>query len=173
MQRGAQDDPPVVLGEIVGVHGVQGWVKVYSWTRPMDNILGFTEWQLLDDAGAARTLKLRSGRQQGKGLIAHLEGVEDRDAARALIGRQIAVPRSALPPAEEGEYYWHDLVGLEVVNREGVVLGRVRRLMETGANDVMVVAGERERLIPFVVDVFVLDVDLGAGRLEVDWDPED
>lgn len=173
MQRGAQDDPPVVLGEIVGVHGVQGWVKVYSWTRPMDNILGFTEWHLLDDASAARTLKLRSGRQQGKGLIAHLEGVEDRDAARALIGRQVAVPRSALPPAEGGEYYWHDLVGLEVVNREGAVLGRVRRLMETGANDVMVVVGERERLIPFVVDVFVLDVDLGAGRLEVDWDPED
>ncbi|WP_435102541.1 ribosome maturation factor RimM [Arhodomonas sp. AD133] len=172
-QCGPQAGTLIVLGEIVGVHGVQGWVKVYSWTRPAENILEFPEWLLAQPSGDWPPVQVTGGRRQGKGLIARLAGISDRDSARTLIGRQVAVTRDKLPPAEPGEYYWADLVGLRVGNLEGIDLGTVDHLIETGAHDVLVVAGERERLIPFVPDVYVLDVDFDAGRMQVDWDPDD
>jgi 16S rRNA processing protein RimM len=107
----------------------------------------------------------------GDGLAAKLAGLEDRDAALRLKGLQIAVPRAALPPTQSNEYYWTDLLGMQVVTVQGVSLGTVDQMMETGANDVMVVAGERERLIPFIGDV-VKTVDLAARLITVDWDPE-
>ena len=113
------------------------------------------------------------GRAHGKGLVDELPGVADRDAAAALVGTEIWVARSALPKAKPGEYYWSDLEGLEVVTTEGVSLGKVSHLVATGANDVLVVKDAmRERLIPFLIGQFVTDVDLDAGRLAVDWDPE-
>ena len=101
-----------------------------------------------------------------------LEGIADRDAAEALPGVEVAVWRDGLPALAEGEFYWSDLVGLTVATTEGVDLGVVDRMMETGANDVLVVKGERERLIPFLMDDVVRQVDLEAGHMEVDWDPE-
>lgn len=172
MTRDEGDDARrVSLGRVVGPHGVRGWVKVESWTRPRENILGFACWHL---AGAAeeRAYRVLDGRHPGKALAARLEGVDDRDAALALAGLEIRVRRDALPPAEEGEYYWWDLEGLRVETPNGVTLGVVDHLVETGANDVLVVRGERERLIPFVPGEVVIDVDLEAGRLRVDWDPE-
>ena len=108
----------------------------------------------------------------GKGLVAKFKGCDDRDAAARLNGQEIAIRRDQLPPAEEGEYYWRDLQGLEVLTLDGVSLGKVDHLLETGANDVLVVKGDRERLIPYVTGPIVKAVDLKAGTLQVDWDPD-
>lgn len=160
----------VVLGRISGLFGVRGWVKVHSDTAPRSNILGYPEWLLAGTDGWQRC-KVEEGHPQGKGVVAKLEGYDDRDQAAGLVGLEIAVDRDRLPTAGPGEYYWTDLVGLRVVNREGVDLGVVDSLFETGSNDVLVVKGARERLIPFTEDA-VVEVDLDEGRLEVDWDPE-
>lgn len=160
----------VILGRISGLYGVTGWVRVYSHTDPRENILAYDGWHLAQPEGWT-PVAVRDGRRQGKGIVASLEGIDDRDAARALIGREIAVPRATLPEPAPGEYYWADLQGLRVRNREGVDFGTVARLMETGANDVLVVEGDRQRLIPMVPGTFVVEVDLDAGTLEVDWDP--
>jgi 16S rRNA processing protein RimM len=159
-----------VLGRIVGLFGVQGWVKVFSYTRPREGIFDYRQWLLRRNEGwhAAR---LRQGRPQGKGLVAWLEGLDDRDQASEWIGADIAVEAEHLPPAGEGEYYWWQLEGLRVINSEGIELGRVGHLFETGANDVLVVDGDRQRLIPYIPDV-VRDVDLEAGVIRVEWDAD-
>ena len=163
----------VPLGRIVGVHGVQGAVRLESWTEPREQIFAYQPWWLVGSGGGTAVLDGVKGRTQGKGLIGLLPGVGDRDAAMAWVGSEIQIPRDALPAPAEGEYYWADLEGLEVVTLEGVMLGRVSHLIATGANDVLVVRdGERERLLPFVPGGCVQNVDLGSGRIAVDWDPE-
>lgn len=161
----------LVVGKIVGLFGVQGWVKIFSHTEPKENIFTYAPW-LVEIKGEWRPMKVLSGRVQGKGLVASLEGYADRELARLLIGAEIAVLRSQLPKPAKGEYYWTDLIGLNVVTTDGVELGKVDHLFDTGANDVMVVKGERERLIPFVTGQYVHEVDLDAGTIRVDWDPE-
>jgi 16S rRNA processing protein RimM len=167
---------PVVLGHVSGLFGVNGWVKVYSYTRPAFNLLEYDAW-LIGRQDAWRPFRVLDARAQGKTLIARLAGddgaaLADRDAAAALIDQQIAVTRDQLPAPEPGEYYWFDLVGLDVVNRDDVPLGRVKAMMETGANDVLVIQGECERLVPFVIGEIIDAVDLDAGRIVVDWDPD-
>lgn len=157
----------VTLGRIVGLYGVRGWVKVFSETAPIENIFRYQPW--LVDGADRQALEYRS---HGKGLIARLNGCDDRDEARALIGRAIEVRRDQLPPPAADEFYWADLEGLEVETLDGRGLGRVSHLIETGANDVLVVRGDRERLIPFVWMQVVQDVDFALGRVRVDWDPE-
>ena len=166
------DTDRVVLGRINGVFGTRGWLKVFSYTRPRDNVLTYPAWCLEREDGW-REYAVVATRRQGNGLVASLAGIDDRNAALACVGADIAVPRSALPRAGRDEFYWADLIGLAVVNREGLVLGAVTRLLETGANDVLVVRGERDRLIPFVREVFVLDVDLEDRTIRVDWHPDD
>ena len=162
---------PIVLGEFAGVYGVKGWLRIRSFTQPVENILGYTTWFV--GKGADWTPRaLREGRSHGKGLIARLDGIEDRDDAARLVGQQIAVPREALPATDEDEFYWADLEGLRVETIDGVDLGTVERLIETGANDVLVVRGDRERLIPFVRPTVVREIDLDAARIRVDWDPD-
>ena len=162
----------VTLGRISGAHGVKGWVKVYSETSPRENILAYAPWELVR-AGRRQRVEVVAGRPQGRILVARLEGCDDHDAAEALVGCEIQVPRSRLPGGlAEGEYYWADLVGLRVETLDGVELGRVERLFETGANDVIVVQGERERLLPYVWQQVVREVDLAAGVMRVDWDPD-
>lgn len=159
----------VALGYVSAVHGIKGWVKIRSWTRPMERILGYQPW-LLGDAKAP--VKLIDGRKQGKGLVALLPGFEEREQAGRLVGQQIFVRREQLPATEPGEYYWSDLEGLEVHTTRGELLGRVERMMETGANDVLVIRGSREHLVPFIQGQYVTRVDLEGGLIEVDWDPE-
>jgi 16S rRNA processing protein RimM len=171
MSRAAEQPERVFLGRIVGVHGLKGWVKVHSWTRPPEGIFDYSRW-LLKRGSDWQPLELEDARRQGKRLIAKLAGVDDRDAAQALMQAEVAVLRSDLPPLDQDEYYWSDLIGLEVVTVNGVNLGRVDHLLETGANDVLVVKGERERLIPFVADTVVDAVDLDGGVIRVDWDPD-
>ena len=112
------------------------------------------------------------GKPHGKGLVAKLDGVVDRDQAAALMDFTVSVDRGQLPENPDGTYYWADLVGLTVTTQQGQQLGTVDYMMETGANDVMVVAGDRERLIPFVLGQVVAKVDLESGLILVDWDPE-
>ena len=135
----------------------------------MEAILGYRPWLLGEQKSP---VKIIDGRKQGKGLVALLPGFEDREQAITLVGQEIFVERDQLPPTVEGEYYWADLEGLEVHTTNGDVLGRVDRLMETGANDVLVIRGEREHLVPFVQGQYVKRVDLEGGLIEVDWDPE-
>jgi 16S rRNA processing protein RimM len=166
-------DRRVLVGRIVGLYGVQGWLKVESWTEPRTQIFKYQPWLLSSAPGQEMEVEGVQGRPQGKGLIAKLPGVDDRDGAAALVGQDIHVARALLPPPGKDEYYWVDLEGLEVVTTEGVALGRVTHLFATGANDVVVVRdGERERLVPFVQGVYVRSVDLSDGRMVVDWDPE-
>ena len=162
----------VLLGKIVGLFGVDGWVKVESYTQPRTQIFKYRPW-FVAHAGGEVEINGAQGRAQGKGLVATLPDVKDRNAAAELIGAEIWVRRSALPKAKRGEYYWVDLEGADVVTTEGMPLGKVSHLFATGANDVLVVRdGERERMIPFVLNKFVLEVDLNAGRITVDWDPD-
>jgi len=162
----------VTLGRISGVHGVAGWVKVHADTREREGILGYNPWYLRDTTGW-QPHQVLDGRVQASGVVvAQLEGIRDRESARALIGVEIAVKRDQLPKLKRGEYYWSDLEGLEVVNVEGIALGTVSHLFETGANDVLVVReGKRERLIPFTKQA-VKKVDLAGRTIRVDWDPE-
>lgn len=161
----------IVLGRVTGLFGVRGWVKVFSNTQPREGIANYSHWQLRL-GNEWRSFVVEQGQSQGKGVIVKLEGVDDRDAAAALMGADIAIWREQLPPPAEGEIYWADLEGLEVVTVAGQALGRVSHLLETGANDVLVVRGERERLIPFVRGQVVTEIDLDGGRLVVDWDPD-
>ncbi len=166
------DEKFVLLGKIVGVHGVRGELKLESYTEPRAQIFSYRPWLMRSAAGEKIVDECR-GRTQGKGLVAELPGIADRDAAVALVGTEIWVTRSVLPAPKPGEYYWSDLEGLEVVTVEGVVLGQVSHLVATGANDVLVVKdAKRERLIPFLFGQYVTNVDFDAGRLTVDWDPE-
>lgn len=160
----------IVVGRIAGLFGVRGWVKVYSHTQPPENILGYMPWQV-QLGGAWVSLKPIDGRAHGKGVVALLEGYPDRDAATRLVGCDISVWREQLPDTASDEIYWADLIGLKVVNQDGTEFGTVDHLLETGANDVLVVQGERERLIPYIEHV-VVEVDLDGGLLRVDWDPE-
>jgi len=168
----AARDQWVALGRISGLFGVRGWVKVYSYARPRENLLAYSPWRLEWPDGASRSLPVKAGRVQGRGLVALLEDVPDADAAQALVGAEILVDRARLGRPEAGSWFWADLEGLRVLTLAGVELGRVESLMETGANDVLVVQGDRRRLIPFVYGPVVHDVDLVAGTLTVDWDPD-
>jgi 16S rRNA processing protein RimM len=168
---GAADEKWVLVGRIVGLSGVRGEVKLESYTEPKAQIFRYQPWLLKSASGQSEISGCR-GRAQGKGIVATLPEIGDRDQAARFVGSEIWVRRSALPRSKRGEYYWADLEGLEVVTVEGVMLGKVSHLVATGANDVLVVSGERERLIPFVLDDYVKQVDFDAGRITVDWDPE-
>lgn len=162
-------DKQVALGYISAIHGIKGWVKIHSWTRPIEAILGYQPWLLGEEH---KPVTIVDGRKQGKSLVALLPGVDDREQASVFVGQKIFVHREQLPETDPDEYYWSDLEGLEVYTLGGQILGRVDRLMETGANDVLVIHGQREHLVPFIQGQFVKRIDLEAGRIDVDWDPE-
>jgi len=161
----------VVIGKISGVFGVRGQVKVFSYTAPKENIFNYDPW-MLGSGDNWKPRKVASGNKQGKGLIAQLEGCDDRDQAQLLVGQEIAIEKSQLPRAEPGEYYWSDLQDLAVITTQQVELGKVSHLFETGSNDVLVVQGEREYLIPYIKGQVIKQIDQDAGQIIVDWDPE-
>lgn len=159
------------MGRVSGVYGVRGWLRVRSDCEPVEQLLSYTPWQMKTATGWQNHV-LEDGKVHGHGLVAKLANIDDREQARALVGIDIAVDRSQLPALAEDEFYWNDLIGLGVVTRDGEQLGRVSGLMQTGTNDVLVVSGDRERLIPFIREQVILVVDAQAGRIEVDWDPD-
>jgi 16S rRNA processing protein RimM len=163
-------DDLVVMGRVTVPYGVRGWIKVHTLTADPESLCDYPVWRLGRN-GDWREVRVIASRMQGNVLVAQLEGVDDRDAAAVLRGSDVGVPRAELPAAEAGEYYWADLIGLTVANIEQFEFGRVARILQTGANDVLVVgaeAGGGETLIPFIADV-IKEVDLKSGRIVVDW----
>ncbi len=180
-QASSAAEEKLIVGKISGVYGVKGWVKVHSNTDPREGITTYNPWYIQRGShgkGEWREVRVQHGQRQAKTVIAKLEGVDDRDAAMQLTGATIAIRRDQLPALDKDEFYWRDLIGLRVVNKDGVELGSVRRLMETGANDVLVVSSgeydavQKEYLIPWTTGQAVLDFDLERGRMCVDWDED-
>lgn len=157
------------LGHISGIHGVNGWVKIHSLTDPREAIFDYQPWLLGEPKKATQ---ISQGKRHGKHLIAKLEEVNNREQAESLLNLQIAVYRDQFPELPATEFYWVDLIGLRVKLQDGTDLGVIRNMLATGANDVMVVQGERELLIPFVQGPYVKTVKLEEGLVVVDWDPE-
>ena len=176
MSASITHDNLVVLGKIGAVHGVRGEVKVHSFTDPMENLLDYPVWTLRLN-GVLKQVKLVGARFQGKGLVAQIQGLTDREEARTLTGYEICVSSEELPELEDDEFYWHQLEGLKVINQAQQLLGKVDHLLATGANDVLVVkpcAGsldDRERLLPYT-EYCVLSVNLEAEEIQVEWDAE-
>ena len=172
----ASTDDLIVIGKIYSVHGVRGEVKVYSFTDPVANLLQYKSWTLRRE-GSVKQVELVSGRGNDKFLVAKLKGLDDREEARLLAGFEICVPRNLFPELTSGEYYWYQLEGLKVFDQAGQLLGKIDHLLETGANDVMVVKpctdslDDRERLLPYT-EQCVLSIDLSAGEMLVDWDAD-
>lgn len=160
----------VVMGRVVAPYGVLGWVKVLPDTASKESLMDYKHWHV-GDQSAWQRIKLKSGKMHNDVLLAKLEGVNDRDAAFALKGALVAVQRSELPTLSDNEFYWADLIDMTVSNQQGVDFGQVKTLFETGANDVMVVEGDQERLIPFTAQV-VIDVDVDKRTILVDWDKD-
>jgi 16S rRNA processing protein RimM len=161
----------ISVGKVSGVFGVKGWVKVFSFTDPRENILIYSPW-LLKKGDQTKVVNVVDGQLQSKTIVAQLSGINDRDQAEGLMGWDVFITQNQLPKAAKGEYYWSELIGLNVETIAGVQLGVVDSLLETGANDVIIVRGERERVIPFLQGQTIINVDLDAGKIVVDWDPE-
>ncbi len=165
----------IVIGKVVGVHGIKGWLKILSFTRPRENIFKYAPWLvkqniLVSPRSEWLGMQLLEGRSQGKGLIASLKGITDRNETMTLVGSEIAINRAQLPALEKGEFYWHDLINMRVINKQNEILGVVTEFLETGANDVLVVEADKQRcLIPYVQDVYIKDIDVGQGVIQVDW----
>jgi len=192
MAKDATDTTPnsksekVILGRITGVYGVKGWLKVFSHTDPMESIVDFSPWYIRSEGrgqGSQKPapwteVKLKAGKRHAKTVVIKLEHCNDRDQAMAYVGTEIAVELQQLEQQrEEGSYYWRDLIGLRVTNQQGIELGKVKTLLETGANDVLVVVFEeegetKERLIPWTIDMAIVAVDIENGCIEVDWDAD-
>jgi len=170
----------VNVGRITAVFGIKGWVKVHSYTEPQENLFEYHPW-FLKTAHGIKQVEIDDARPHGDAFVAHIVGVDDRNLAIEYTAVDIAIERDQLADLDSGEYYWDQLHGLSVYtqfNGERQRFGVVSKLFETGANDVLVVQGDalsidqRERLVPYVPGQFVLSVDLDAGEILVDWDPE-
>ena len=167
----SKDDAPIVLGWLTSPHGLKGWMKIQSHTRPNIDIFKYDHWLVSDDNGWKK-IKLENSRSQGKGLIVKLQGCDDRNQAEAFGKREIAISAEQLETLATNEYYWSDLIGLRVKSQQGFDFGQVDSLVETGSNDVLVVKGEKERLIPYISPDVIKRIDLDAAIIEVDWDPD-
>lgn len=156
------------MGRIRAPHGLKGWIKVQPFTQEIDGLLDYPQWWVRAD-GQWQQHRISEVAVHGSMVVARLEGFTDRDAAAGLRGRDVAVSRAAMPVNREGEFYWSDLLGMQVAHRNAARLGVVTKILETGANTVLVVRGEKELLVPFIDDVIV-NVDLKARKLVVDWE---
>ena len=166
----AQDDV-LVVGRIASPFGVKGWLRINAFTAVAESLLEYSPWYL-KLKGQWQAVEPLAGRHHGKGLVVQLKMCHDRDAAAALTGTDIGIYRSQLPPADTDEYYWSDLMGMQVITKDDQVLGVVDHLLETGANDVIVVKGEQEHLVPYIKGQVVKSVDLETRIIRVDWDPD-
>lgn len=161
-------DDLVVIGRIAGLYGIKGWLKIISYTEPRVNVFSYSPWYL-NRGSAWLKVDVDSGRAHNKGIIVKIKGCDDRTYASPMIDSEIHVSRILFPLASSDEYYWSDLQGLKVCNLQDEVLGIVASMMSNGVQDIMVVRGDIERLIPFVKNHFVISVDLSKKRVIVDW----
>lgn len=165
-----------VVGKLGSTYGIRGWLRIYSSTEQAESIFDYKPW-FLKIKGEWQPTELENWRHHNHEIIVKLKGVDDREAAQTLANVEIGVDLSVFPELEEGDYYWHDLIGCSVVNLEGYTMGTVTEMMETGSNDVLVVKantkdafGKQERLIPFLYEQVVKRVDLTTKTIKVDWD---
>ncbi|MEH6457217.1 MAG: ribosome maturation factor RimM [Cocleimonas sp.] len=174
----SQSDDYILLGKISGVHGIKGWVKVFSYTSPRVKITEYSQWYVKSSKGQSWvSQKLTEGKVQGKNIIARLDGINYRDEAEALVGTEIAIHKDQLEVLAENEYFWRDLIGLSVETISGEKLGKIDWLFDTGSNDVIIVkdtesAEEKEHLLPYLFDDVIKSIDLEKSLMVVDWDPE-
>ncbi len=162
------------VGYISGFHGVKGWVKVFANTDPRENILKYRPWKIKIPGKGWTEINVLNGRLQGKGVVVQLEGYNDKNQVLHLLKAPIAITEEQLPSCKAGEYYWRDLIGLAVNNKQGVLLGTVSGVMETGAHDVMRIRtpDNKEILVPWVHDVYIVKVDINNQLITIDWDLE-
>lgn len=160
----------IVVGKLGAPFGVKGWLKLYSYTNPKKNIFDYLPWQV--SRHPQSEVKELEYKKMGNHYIVKIPHYDTPEDSSTLTLSNISVFRSQLPELTDQEYYWSDLEGLSVYNREGVLLGIVQYLMDTGANDIVVVKGEREYLIPFIYDQFIIEVNLLEKKIIVDWDAD-
>jgi len=174
----SQSDDYILLGKISGVHGIKGWVKVFSFTSPRIKITEYSQWYMKgskDQSWVSR--KLVEGKEQGKNIIARFDNINYRDEAEALVGTEIAIHKDQLEVLAENEYFWRDLIGLSVETISGEKLGQIDWIFDTGSNDVIIVkdtegAEAKEHLLPYLFGDVIKSVDIKKSLMVVDWDPE-
>lgn len=172
MKQKNENPTLITVGQVGAAHGVKGGLKIHSHTEPKDQILNYLPWHV-KIGQQWQILKVKSAQPAGQYFIVYFENYTDRDQARLLTGAEIAIERDQLPKLAINEFYWQDLIGLSVVNLEGVNLGTVTSLIETGSNDVLIVKQDKkERLIPYLRDSFIKEIDLEKQLILVDWDPD-
>jgi 16S rRNA processing protein RimM len=160
----------VIIGKLGTTYGVHGWLKVHSYTDVDSHILDYSPWYIEDAEKGFKLLTLTGEREHGKSVIVKIEGIDSPEVARLLTGKNIAVLRAQLPVLGKDEYYWRDLIGLSVIDQHGQSLGQVSYLIETGSNDVLVVKGEKEHAIPFLLNDVITRIDLNNKTIYVNWD---
>ena len=160
----------ILVGKISNPHGIKGWVKVISFTDPIENILSYKKWTISDNE-TEKTYCLEDSRIQGNKIVIKLEGVNNRDDADLLKNLQIEINRSDLPKLEENSYYWEDLVDFNVIDIKGMHVGKVDSLFRTGSNDVLVIINETKQrlLVPFIMEEVIKYVDLDKELISIDW----
>jgi 16S rRNA processing protein RimM len=167
--QSAHDSDYVVIGQVGATYGIKGWLKILSFTEQTTDIVNYTPWYLEQPTGW-QPFKVEDSRPHGKGVVAKLAGFNNPEQAKLLSSKKIAILRSQLPKLAKGEYYWSDLKGLTVIDQHGAHLGKIIYLIETGSNDVIVVKGEREHAIPYLLNDVIKSIDLEKGEMHVDWE---
>ena len=162
------DEKKLLVGKINGFFGVQGWVKIFSYTKPRKNILEYQPWYFIDN-GAYKAIEITSGREQSKTIVAQVKGIDNRDEAVQLIGKDLYINKEQLPELDDDEHYWHELTGFRGINKNEVDLGIVDYLVDTGSNHVLVTKGNTEHWIPYI-EPFLVSVDKDKKVISVDWD---
>ncbi len=166
-----KNDEYVIVGKIGAPYGVKGWVKIQSFTDPLENILHYQPWYSANKENQWQEIATESRQVHGQALMAKFTGINNPEEARLLTGKTIAIPRAQLPILKKDEYYWSDLQGLTVVNKEGKTIGTVTSLIETGSNDVLIVKGDKEFAVPYLPGKSILSVDLEKREIHIDWEP--
>lgn len=173
----SSNQQPVILGKIGASYGIKGWLKITAYTEPMESIFDYSPW-LICEQGEWREIGVEQWRFHGKSIVAQLAGVDSREQAQAMTHCEIAILPEQMQALSNDEFYWRDLIGCDVISTQGYHMGKVEQILETGANDVLVVKanakdafGKGERLIPFVTEQFVTQVELSSKQIIVDWDP--
>lgn len=164
------DSTYITIGKIGSSFGVHGWLKISTYTEYGPDILDYRPWYTSRNGRDWKEIDVEDGKQHGNGVIAKLAGIDTPEDARLLTGTLIAIQRSQLPELTKGEFYWSDLIGLTVINKDGTELGKVIYLMETGSNDVLVIKGNKEHAIPYLPGSVVLDINLEKKEIRVDWE---
>jgi len=162
------DNGRILIGKVSGCFGVKGWLKVFSYSNPRENITSYGTW-IVNDV----VYKSVESKKNGKLIVAKLNGIDDKDLALTMIGQKIEIEKEQLHELDNDQYYWHDLVGLEVTNKQGVNFGTIKSLLETGAHDVVIINGDRERIVPYIMHQTIIDVNLEKNSMLVDWHEDD